>query len=103
MYFRRRHAQPVQRRADWELLSRFRALAALAPAAEITLEANPGTIERDSFAAYAEAGINRVSLGVQSFDDGLLKAIGRIHGRQEVQHSLAGAACAHPSTISIST
>jgi oxygen-independent coproporphyrinogen-3 oxidase len=70
------------------LLSRFRALLRLAPAAEITLEANPGTIERDSFMAYAQAGINRISLGVQSFDDGLLKAIGRIHGRQEVAQSL---------------
>jgi len=60
----------------------------LRPDAEITLEANPGTVERDSFSAYAEAGVNRVSLGVQSFDDQLLKAIGRIHGRREIEQSL---------------
>jgi len=70
-------------------LSAARALLDLKPDAEITLEANPGTIERDSFSAYAEAGVNRVSLGVQSFDDRLLKAIGRIHGRREIEQSLA--------------
>ena len=69
-------------------LSSVRALLDLRPDVEITLEANPGTIERDSFPAYAQAGINRVSLGVQSFDDELLKRIGRIHGRQEIERSL---------------
>jgi oxygen-independent coproporphyrinogen-3 oxidase len=47
--------------------------------AEITLEANPGTIERGRFLGYAEAGINRVSLGAQSFDADALKILGRIH------------------------
>lgn len=65
-----------------------RARLDLRPDVEITLEANPGTIERDSFSAYADAGINRVSLGVQSFDDRLLAAIGRIHGRREIEQSL---------------
>jgi oxygen-independent coproporphyrinogen-3 oxidase len=69
-------------------LSAVRARLALVPDIEITLEANPGTIEHDSFSAYASAGINRVSLGVQSFDDGLLGRIGRIHGRHEIEHSL---------------
>jgi len=69
-------------------LSAARARLDLRPDVEITLEANPGTIERDSFSAYAEAGINRVSLGVQSFDDNLLKSIGRIHGRLEIEKSL---------------
>jgi oxygen-independent coproporphyrinogen-3 oxidase len=69
-------------------LSAVRARLDLRPDVEITLEANPGTIERDSFSAYAEAGINRVSLGVQSFDDTLLKQIGRIHGRVEIEQSL---------------
>jgi len=69
-------------------LTAARARLNLRPDVEITLEANPGTIERDSFAAYAEAGVNRVSLGVQSFDDQLLKAIGRIHGRREIEQSL---------------
>jgi len=69
-------------------LSAARARLDLRPDVEITLEANPGTIERDSFSAYADAGVNRVSLGVQSFDDRLLKDIGRIHGRREIEQSL---------------
>lgn len=69
-------------------LSAVRARLDLRPDVEITLEANPGTIEHDSFSAYADAGINRVSLGVQSFDDELLKRIGRIHGRCEIEQSL---------------
>lgn len=51
----------------------------LASDCEITLEANPGTFEHDRFADYRSAGVNRVSLGIQSFDDGALKALGRIH------------------------
>jgi len=65
------------------LLSGFRALLPFSPALETTLEANPGTIEHDSFSAYRDAGINRVSLGVQSFCDAALASIGRIHGRLE--------------------
>lgn len=72
-----------------EILTGIRSRLALAPGAEITLEANPGTIEHDSFSAYRDAGINRVSLGVQSFDDGVLQAIGRIHGRNEVETAIA--------------
>ncbi len=71
-----------------EFLSAARARLDLRPDIEITLEANPGTIEHDSFTAYAQAGINRVSLGVQSFDDDALRRIGRIHGRQEIDQSL---------------
>lgn len=71
------------------LLSGIRARVPLAPGCEITLEANPGTVEHDRFSAYRGAGINRVSLGVQSFDDGLLQAIGRIHGRAEVERAIA--------------
>ncbi|MEE4218028.1 MAG: radical SAM family heme chaperone HemW [Xanthomonadales bacterium] len=70
------------------MLSGFRGLLNIAPGAEVTLEANPGTTERDSFSAYRAAGINRVSLGVQSFDDRMLRAIGRIHGRSEVERAL---------------
>jgi putative oxygen-independent coproporphyrinogen III oxidase len=69
-------------------LSAIRARLDLRPDVEITLEANPGTIEHDSFSAYAQAGINRVSLGVQSFDDELLERLGRIHGRQDIEQSL---------------
>ena len=57
----------------------------LAPDAEITLEANPGTIEHGRFSEFAAAGINRVSLGVQSFQPGLLQAIGRIHDVREAR------------------
>jgi len=69
-------------------LSAVRARLDLSPGIEITLEANPGTIEHDSFSAYAKAGVNRVSLGVQSFDDDALKRIGRIHGCYEIEQSL---------------
>ena len=65
------------------LIERIRALSGLPGDAEITLEANPGTIERGRFADYAAAGINRVSLGAQTFDDRLLHRIGRIHSAAE--------------------
>jgi oxygen-independent coproporphyrinogen-3 oxidase len=82
-------------------LSAARARLDLRPDVEVTLEANPGTIERDSFPAYAEAGINRVSLGVQSFDDGLLESIGRIHGRKEIEQSLKSLNAAGISNFNI--
>jgi len=56
--------------------------------AEITLEANPGTIERGRFLGYAEAGINRVSLGAQTFDPRALKALGRIHSAEETHRAV---------------
>ena len=54
------------------------------PDAEITMEANPGTIEHGRFAGYARAGINRVSLGAQSFNAASLAVLGRIHGPEEI-------------------
>jgi putative oxygen-independent coproporphyrinogen III oxidase len=60
----------------------------IAPDAEITLEANPGTIERGHFSELAGAGINRVSLGVQSFQPHLLAAIGRIHDAREAHAAI---------------
>lgn len=60
----------------------------LAPDAEITLEANPCTVEADKFAAFRAAGINRVSLGVQSFDDRCLAALGRIHNAAEAHRAI---------------
>jgi oxygen-independent coproporphyrinogen-3 oxidase len=71
------------------LLTGFRTLLPVSPDAEITLEANPGTIEHDSFSSYHGAGVNRVSLGVQSFDDERLRDIGRIHGHAEVDQAVA--------------
>jgi oxygen-independent coproporphyrinogen-3 oxidase len=61
------------------LISALKARIAFADDAEITMEANPGTIERGRFSGYAEAGINRVSLGAQSFDARALSVLGRIH------------------------
>jgi len=82
-------------------LSAVRARLDLSPGIEITLEANPGTIEHDSFSAYANAGINRVSLGVQSFDDEALSRIGRIHGRDEIEQSLESLILAGISNFNI--
>ncbi len=61
---------------------------------EITLEANPGTVEHDSFGAYLDAGVNRLSVGVQSFDDSCLRAIGRIHDAQTALSAIGHARCA---------
>jgi oxygen-independent coproporphyrinogen-3 oxidase len=76
------------------LLAAFRARLAVLPAAEVTLEANPGAIEADKFAGFRDAGINRLSLGIQSFDDAKLKALGRIHSAAEA-HRAAELALAH--------
>jgi oxygen-independent coproporphyrinogen-3 oxidase len=71
-----------------ELLSGVRARLPLAPDAEITLEANPGTAEAGRFKGYREAGVNRLSVGVQSFDDAMLKGLGRIHGADEARRAV---------------
>ncbi len=70
------------------LMDGLRSLLRLSPDAEVTLEANPGTIEHDIFSAYSDAGINRVSLGVQSFRNECLQKIGRIHGREEAENAI---------------
>ncbi len=70
------------------LLGRLRSLVTISPDAEITLEANPGTIERDSFTAYRDAGVNRVSLGAQTFDNPTLRSIGRIHASDDIQRAV---------------
>lgn len=67
------------------ILTTVRALTQLEPLSEITLEANPGTVEAGRFKGYRDAGITRVSLGIQSFDDELLKRIGRIHDATEAR------------------
>jgi oxygen-independent coproporphyrinogen-3 oxidase len=61
------------------LITDIRARLPLEPGCEITLEANPGTFERDRFRGYRAAGVTRLSVGVQSFDDAKLKALGRVH------------------------
>ena len=71
------------------LLSAIRARVNLEPGAEITMEANPGSVEADKFAAFAQSGINRVSLGIQSFQDAQLKALGRVHNGEEAKRAIA--------------
>src|SRR3970282_600691 len=69
------------------LLSGVRARLPLAPDAEITLEANPGTAEAGKFAGFRAAGINRLSLGIQSFNDRHLAALGRIHDATQARRA----------------
>lgn len=76
------------------LLARLRGLLRLVPGAEITLEANPGTFERERFHAYAEAGVTRLSVGVQSFDDAQLQRLGRVHDGAQARAALAEASAA---------
>jgi len=72
-----------------ELLSAIRARVNLEPDCEITMEANPGSVEAEKFAGFANAGINRVSLGIQSFQDAQLKALGRIHNGEEAKRAIS--------------
>jgi putative oxygen-independent coproporphyrinogen III oxidase len=76
------------------LVGDLRARLKLEPGCEITLEANPGTFERDRFRAYRDAGITRLSVGVQSFDDEHLKALGRVHDRAQAIAALEEASLA---------
>ena len=66
-----------------QLLGDIRARLKLNADCEITLEANPGTFEKDRFKAFRSAGVNRLSIGVQSFNDQHLKALGRVHDRAQ--------------------
>jgi putative oxygen-independent coproporphyrinogen III oxidase len=72
-----------------EILRNVRMLLPLDLGAEITLEANPGTVEAGRFAAYREAGVNRLSMGIQSFNDTHLQALGRIHSADEAKRAIA--------------
>jgi len=65
------------------LLADIRARLPMEAGCEVTLEANPGTFERDRFKAFRQAGVTRLSIGVQSFDDPKLKALGRVHDRAQ--------------------
>jgi len=71
-----------------QLLCAVRARINLEPDAEITMEANPGSVEAEKLAGFAKAGINRVSLGIQSFQDEQLKALGRIHNGAEAKRAV---------------
>ncbi len=71
---------PLSGPAMQTLLDGVRACLPLAAGAEITMEANPGTVEADRFVDYQRAGVNRISIGVQSFSEPKLQRLGRIHG-----------------------
>lgn len=71
-----------------QLMSDIRSLLPLEPNAEITMEANPGTFEAEKFSQFAASGINRLSIGIQSFNDSHLKALGRIHDANEARRAV---------------
>ena len=79
------------------LLVGIRTRLLVEPDAEITMEANPGTFEMERFRGYRAAGVNRLSLGVQSFDDARLAAIGRVHGADEARRALDAALAIFPT------
>ena len=74
------------------LLADIRARLPLLPGCEITLEANPGSFERERFKAFRAAGVNRLSVGVQSFDDAMLAKLGRVHDGAQARAALTEAA-----------
>jgi len=82
------------------ILTGVRTLTQLLPNAEITLEANPGTVEADKFAGFRAAGVTRVSLGIQSFNPQHLKALGRIHDDLEARRA-AELAATHFDTFNL--
>ena len=75
--------------------------AAAGTPAELTVEANPGTVDEEYFAQLRAAGVNRISLGVQSFDDALLRRIGRVHTAEEARAAFRAARAAGFTNISI--
>ncbi|MBE0619872.1 MAG: oxygen-independent coproporphyrinogen III oxidase-like protein [Burkholderiales bacterium] len=87
-------------RAIEQLLAAFRARLNLAADAEITLEANPGTFESNKFRDYRACGVNRLSIGIQSFNPAHLQALGRIHDGEEARRAI-GIAQAHFDNINL--
>jgi oxygen-independent coproporphyrinogen-3 oxidase len=79
------------------LLADIRARLPLLPGCEVTLEANPGSFERERFKAFRAAGVTRLSVGVQSFDDGMLERLGRVHDAAQARAALAEAAACFDS------
>jgi oxygen-independent coproporphyrinogen-3 oxidase len=79
------------------LLTAIRARLPLLPGCEITLEANPGSFERERFRAFRQAGVTRLSVGVQSFDDAMLKKLGRVHDGALARAALTEAAATFDS------
>ena len=83
------------------LLDGIRERVALAPDCEVTLEANPGSAEADRFAGYRAAGVNRLSIGVQSFDDDALERIGRVHDARAAHRAIEMAQAADLTAINV--
>ena len=83
------------------MLNAAAARLTLSPAVEITLEANPGAADSGRFTAYRQLGINRLSIGAQSFDDGKLAALGRIHDGAEASAAIAAARAAGFDNINV--
>ena len=77
-----------------QLVAAIRARLPLEPGCEITLEANPGTFERERFHGYADAGVTRLSIGVQSFDDDKLHKLGRVHDAAQARAAIGEAKAA---------
>ena len=74
-----------------KLLQGFRARLNFSPDIEITLEANPGTVDQQQFHGYRQAGVNRLSMGIQSFNDSMLKKLGRIHNSEQAISAIEAA------------
>ena len=74
------------------LLAAIRARLPLAPGCEVTMEANPGSFERERFKAFAAAGVTRLSIGVQSFNDEMLQRLGRVHDSAQARAAIDEAA-----------
>ncbi|MCN4144435.1 MAG: radical SAM family heme chaperone HemW [Thiohalomonas sp.] len=91
----------IQPESLQNLLSQISARIKLSPMAEITMEANPGTVDQLKFEEFRQAGINRLSMGIQSFDDQLLKKIGRIHNSQQARLAIERAKLAGFDNINL--
>ncbi len=83
------------------LLDGVRSRLPLAADCEITLEANPGSAEAEKFAGFVDAGVNRISLGVQSFDDDCLRALGRVHDAEQARRAVGMAQAAGIDSLNI--
>ena len=84
-----------------ETMRRLRRCAAIAPGCEITLEANPGTLNADKLRIYRSSGVNRLSIGAQSFDAELLRSLGRIHTPEQAELAVRMARDAGFANISL--
>ncbi len=84
-----------------QILNAAKRQLAVATDCEITLEANPGTVERGNLSGYCLAGVNRLSLGAQSFNSDMLRALGRIHGPDEILAAFEDAGTAGFDSVNI--